>query len=277
LAPPVLLLAFVASASAGTSVRTLASAASAPPGYVIEQSPSLPAPGGTYDSGGQVACPTGKVVWGGGVGIWSAINGDSINTSAAMGTTGWKARVNNEGTSPAQFYVDAICAKKPKLYRHVSHLVDDPAGMQAGGSATCPSGTVLLGGSVTSDGDTISEYLTSAWPSSSRKFTAYQENDTLSDQPFDVLALCAKKPKGYKIVTVSATAPAGPSGAGVSDGPFCPAGTSVLGGGVHVASPQPAVFPFYSTSGDASIAWYPEVFNDLATTVQFTGYAICAA
>jgi hypothetical protein len=277
LAGSVVVLALVASASAAASSGMIvAGAASAPAGYHIESSAMLVAPGSMYDSGGREACPTGTVVWGGGVGFNVYYNDNTLNTSAVSGSTAWQARVNNPDVSsplPSYFGVDAICANKPKLYKYVSNLVDDPAGMQTSGSATCPKGTVLLSGSVLSHGDTTSEYQTSAWPSSSRKFTAYQENSSSSDQPFDVTALCAQKPAGYKIVTATDSAPADSIWEAAAS---CPSGTSVIGGGVHVATPQPQVTPNWSKDA-SSKTWDAVVYNANATTAQITGYAICAA
>lgn len=135
--------------------------ATAPAGYQIVPA-HFSAPPGTFDSDGQAVCPAGPVIWGGGTG--NDFQNGTINTSVFVGRTGWEARVNNNAGSTESFEVDAICAKKPKQYTFASHQVDDPAGAQAHGSATCPTGTVLLSGSAQSDGDTTNVYLLGAWP-----------------------------------------------------------------------------------------------------------------
>jgi hypothetical protein len=271
LAASVLFLAVVVPASSFAGARVPGvTVATAPPGYQVVRTLFM-APPSMFDSGSQVACPAGTVVWGGGV--ENDFVNDTINTSAFLGSTAWQARVNNVDASTEGFTIDAVCANKPQLYKRVSHLVDDPAGAQTNGSATCPTGTVLLSGSVISFGDTTSVYLTSAWPSSSRKFTAYQENSSSTDQPFSVTALCAKKPAGYAIVNTTQST----SGVGFVE-KQCPTGTSVLGGGIRVASPEPAVTLSASSVGDNSTtAWAGVVNNGSTTTAQVTGYSICAS
>jgi len=263
-----------ASVSAAAVVRTPAgSAVTAPSGYVIERA-SFTVSGSPNTAAGQASCPAGKVVWGGGVGWEDFFDNDTLNTSEFAGTSEWFATVNNPDTSTTAFRVDAICAAKPKGYQSVSTLVDDPAGTQTTGSATCPSGTVLLSGSVLSHGDTNSEYLTSEWPSSTRTFTVSQENASTSDVPFGVAVLCAKKPAGYTLVVAHASAPALQAGVPVA---ACPSGTSVIGGGVHVATPQALVNPVASIDNNDHNAWLAYVENGTAATVAVAGYAICAA
>jgi hypothetical protein len=155
-------------------------------------------------------------------------------------------------------------------------MVDDPAGTQRSGSVTCPTGTVLLSGSVLSDGDTTNVYLTSAWPNSVHTFTAVQENGSTSDEPFTVYALCAAKPAGYQIVRVTQTASA--SGGIVEPEPNCGSGRSVIGGGVHVAPPNPSVFISYSSVGaNSTTAWLGVVHNTGTTSVNVTTSTICAS
>jgi hypothetical protein len=247
--------------------------ATAPPGYVIVRS-HFTAPPGMFDSGGQATCPTGTVVWGGGAG--NDFSNGTINTSEFAGTTGWNARVNNNAGDAEGFEVDAICAKKPKLYKFVSHQVDDPAGAQVSGSATCPAGTVLLSGSVLSEGDTSNVYLTSAWPNNTQKFTAVQENKSTSDQPFTVLVLCAAKPAGYQIVRVTQTVSGG-NGI-VEPEPNCSSGKSVIGGGIQIAPRGPTVDMSGSYVGAGSTtAWIGVVQNTGTTSSNVTGSTICAA
>ena len=82
------LLAVAAPASSFASMPR----ASAPAGYQIIRS-QFTAPPGMFDSGGQVACPTGTVIWGGGVG--NDFSNGTINTSEFVGTTGWNARLGH--------------------------------------------------------------------------------------------------------------------------------------------------------------------------------------
>ncbi len=263
-----LAIAWLASVASAQPLR-----ATAPAGYQIVRS-QFSAPPGLFDAGGQAVCPTGTVVWGGGTANDFA-NG-TINTSAFLGSTGWHARVNNNAGSTEGFEVDAICAKKPKLYRFASNQVDDPAGAQAHGSATCPTGTVLLSGSVLSDGDTTNVYLLSASPSGPHSFTATQENASTSDEPFTVYALCAKKPPGYAIVRVTQTA-AGGGGIVVPES-YCASGSSVIGGGIQVVKARPAATMSASLVGaGTTTAWLGVVQNEAAASVKVTASVICAA
>jgi hypothetical protein len=247
--------------------------AAAPAGYHIVQA-HFPAPPGLFDAGGQAVCPTGTVVWGGGTG--NDFQNGTINTSAFVGTTGWHSRVNNDAGSTESFEVDAICAKKPKLYTFVSHQFDDPAGAQAHGSLTCPTGTVLLSGSVLSDGDTTNVYLTSSFPNGPHTYTAFQENASSGDEPFSILALCAARPPGYAIVRVTQTASAG--GGLVVPESYCASGASVIGGGIQIVSPRPAAIMSASLIGAGTTnAWLGVVQNEATVSVKVTAAVICAS
>jgi hypothetical protein len=261
----------------GLAIASVAGAqalrATAPPGYHVVQVQHT-APPGLFDAGGQAACPTGTVVWGGGT--QNDYANSTINTSEFLGTTGWNVRVNNNAGNAQGFEVDAICAKKPSLYKFVSHQFDDPAGVQKTGSATCPTGTVLLSGSVLSEGDTTNVFLTSAWPNGQHKFSAVQWNGSASDEPFFVYALCAKKPPGYAITRVTQTA-AALTGL-VEPETYCPSGSSVIGGGIQVVNPNPAAIMSASLVGAGSTtAWLGLVKNTGTASVKVTASVICAA
>ena len=55
-----------------------------------------------------------------------------------------------------------------------------------------------------------------------------------------------------------------------------PCGTSILGGGVHVTGPRPAV-TLGASLDDQATQWLSEVLNDAPQPVTETTYAICAA
>jgi hypothetical protein len=268
-------LTIAMAAPAFASAHQLAApAATAPAGYKIVRDTQFSAAPGMFDAGGQVSCPTGTVVWGGGVG--NDFQNGTINTSGFVGSVGWHARVNNNAGSTEGFEIDAICAKKPSLYKTVNHQIDDPAGTQKSGSATCPTGTVLLSGSVLSDGDTTNVYLTSAWPNGQHKFTADQENGSSMDEPFTVSAICAKKPAGYSIVKVTQTA--GSGGGIVVPESYCASARSVIGGGILVSTPSPAADISMSLVGSGTTnAWLGVVQNTGTTSVNVTASVICAS
>jgi len=264
--------AAVAGASRAATARHSPAAISAhhPPGYQIIAR-SAGAPPGAFDSGTFATCPAGTVVWGGGVEFSGSADASlTVNTSNPNGSGGWAARVNNTGTTNAQFEVDAICANKPKGYKIVSQMADNPPGTQSHSTATCPSGDTLLGGGTLSTADQVAAILTSAWPRSSAKFTGYMYNGTTSDANFIVYAICGHKPAGYKIVSESG--PIGP-GATLEEGIGCPTGTSALGGGAQALDHVPA-----SGSIDQGPSGWSIALNNTGQSAdQVDGYVICAA
>jgi hypothetical protein len=196
----------------------------------------------------------------------------TVNTSEPD-SAGWFARVNNTGTATAQFAVDAICAKKPTGYALVSQSVDNPANSQSHATATCPAPKVVLGGGTLSTSDQATALLTSAWPASPHKFTAYTYNGTPDDARLSVFAVCGHKPAGYTIASISDSVR---SGGSVLDGIRCPAGTSVLDGGAQTVGHSPLVQIGASIDVGAS-SWNIEMNNTGPSTQQVDGYAICAA
>jgi hypothetical protein len=253
-----------------------ASAATAPPGYQRVISAPIPIPPGSFDSGGQVACPAGTVPWGGGTGFTGGIAsaGENINTSAPTGN-GWEGRFNNSGTRPDDnFRVDAICARKPAGYTTTFTTVDNPAGAQSAAVAVCPAGTRLLSGGTLSTADTVDVQLLSAWPLGKERFKSVMWNGSAADQRLTTFAICGHRPAGYTITSATSSDAGGPGTdlAGVE----CPAGTSILGGGVHVTSPRPAVTLGFSDD-DSGPQWLSEVVNGALEPATATTYAICAA
>lgn len=253
-----------------------ASAATAPPGYQRVISAPIPIPPGLFDSGGQATCPAGTVPWGGGVGFTGGIAsaGEDINTSAPTGT-GWEGRFNNSGTRPDdQFRVDAICARQPAGYTTTFTTVDNPTGSQSAAIATCPAGTRLLSGGSLSTADTVDVRLLSAWPLGGQRFKSVMENNSGIDQRLTTFAVCGHRPAGYTITSQTGSDPAGPD-TSLGSAP-CPAGTSILGGGIHVIGPRPTV-TLGASLDDAANDWLSELLHEDAAPVTATTYAICAA
>ncbi len=253
-----------------------ASAATAPPGYQRVISAPFPIPPGSFDSGGQVACPAGTVPWGGGVGFTGGIAsaGENINTSAPTGN-GWEGRFNNSGTRPADnFRVDVICAKQPAGYTTTFTTVDNPPGTQSAAIAVCPAGTRLLSGGTLSTADTVDVQLLSAWPLGPQRFKSVMWNGSGTDQRLTTFAICGHRPAGYTITSASGTDAGGPDT--LIGGAECPAGTSILGGGIHVIHPRPAV-TLGASLDDPATQWLSEVVNLAPEPVAATTYAICAA
>lgn len=263
---------------AGTAPAAASAAtAAAPPGYQIVSSGPVNAPPSTIvDSGGQVACPSGTVPWGGGVSFIASSNptAGSINTSAPSVSNGWEARVNNTGTATVQFEVVAVCAQKPSGYKIVSHTVVNPATTLTSTAARCPVGKVLLAGGLFSTSGAASVQSPSAWPVSTTKYKAVLWNGSTTSASLTAYALCAFKPAGYALGSDSATAP---SGSLIDAAAPCPSGTSVLGGGVQLASPQAADELFASSPYVGFPQWAVAAYNGTAASQTETNYAICGA
>ncbi|MGD0684918.1 MAG: hypothetical protein ABSA03_07335 [Streptosporangiaceae bacterium] len=266
--------ATVASPAAAAQHSLAATSAHHPPGYQIISSGLIGAVPGAFNSGAFATCPAGTVVWGGGVAFSGSADASlTVSTSNPNGSGGWAARVNNTGTTTAQFEVAAICASKPKGYQIVSQMADNPPGTQSHATAACPSPDVLLGGGTLSTADQVGAILTSAWPRSSAKFTGYLYNGTTSDANFIVYAICGHKPAGYKIASISGSV--GPSGT-LEDGIACPAGTSTLDGGAQSPDHVPAV-QVSGSIDQGSSGWTIALNNTGQSAEQADGYVICAA
>ena len=253
-----------------------ASAATAPPGYQRVRSAPIPVPPGMFDSGGQVTCPMGTVPWGGGIGFTGGIAGlgDNINTSAPTGN-GWRGRYNNSSTrTDDNFVVDAICAKKPLGYTTTFTTVDNPTGTKSAAIAVCPGGTRLLSGGTLSTADTVDVQLLSAWPLGPARFKSVMWNGSATDQQLTTFAICGHKPAGYTITSATGSDTGGPDT--LAGGAQCPAGTSILGGGIRVTSPRPTV-TLGASLDEPETQWLSEVVNAAPDPATATIYAICAA
>ena len=251
-------------------------AASAPPGYQRLRTPVIPAPHGAFDTGGQISCPAGKVIWGGGVSFFQGFEaaGQSINTSAPNGTTGWKARYNNDTNRDIVIVVDAICANKPQNYSIQFATVDNPAHTQSNATAICPSNAVLLSGGVFSTSDRASVFLLQAFPLTQRKYRAVMWNGSDQAERLTTFAICGHRPAKYVITTQTGSDTGGPNSV-LFGGSQCPSGTHVIGGGVKILGPNPLVVPD-SLLDEPDMQWQAGVFNSTPNPVTATWSAICA-
>jgi hypothetical protein len=274
-----ILTAVIGAGLVPTAAATNAFAAStptAPPGYQRVRSAPIPIPPGMFDSGGQVACPAGTVPWGGGIGFTGGIPsaGENINTSAPTGN-GWRGRYNNGSTQTSDnFAIDAICARQPAGYTTTFATVDNPAGAQSAAIAVCPAGTRLFSGGTLSTADTVDVQLLSAWPLGPQRFKSVMFNGSATGQQLTTFATCGHKPAGYTITSATGTDNGGP--VDQTGGAQCPAGTAIIGGGIHVHSPRPAVTLGLSLDEPAG-QWLSEVVNLAPEPATVTIYAICAA
>jgi len=81
-------------------------------------------------------------------------------------------------------------------------------------------------------------------------------------------------PTSYTITSATGSDTGGPDT--LVGGAQCPAGTSILGGGIHVTGPRPAV-TLGASLDEPSTQWLSEVVNLAPEPATVTIYAICAA
>ena len=117
-----------------------------PAGYLIVNASFSAATG--VQTRGTVACPkkgsVARLPLGGGAQITSSSLDANINSSIPNGNT-WIVDVNNNSGVTTTVVVYAVCAVPGKKYQVVTISVTNTAGQQNSVTATCPSGTKVLG------------------------------------------------------------------------------------------------------------------------------------
>jgi hypothetical protein len=132
----------------------------------------------------------------------------------------------------------------------------------------------LFSGGTLSTADTTDVQLLSAWPLGPARFKSVMWNGSATYQQLTTFAICGHRPAGYAITSATGSDTGGPDT--LTGGAQCPAGTSILGGGIHVISPRPAV-TLGASLDEPSTQWLSEVVNSATEPATATIYAICAA
>jgi hypothetical protein len=241
-----------------------------PKNYAIVNSGTLSAPNG-FQTHGTKACPTGTVVWGGGVWISSGALGADVNSSYPT-NNGWVADVNNAGGSDTTFVVYAICAKRPQLYLIQSASFSSLAGHQASGTVPCPGTSKVLGGGGYSDLGLTSVNINSTFPPNKRSWRVDMNNASASNGTFIVFTVCGKTAGRTNIVGSAVSNPAGQQ---THTFTLCPAPQVPSGGGELSSSNNTAV----NLNGSAPVGngngWESWENNASALTANTTTYVIC--
>jgi hypothetical protein len=189
----------VASSTETPSVRP--AGLSPPAGYVVEEE-GYSAPNAEQTQG-SVACPTGTVPWGGGAFISSTSLAANLNSSFPFGTD-WAAKVNNASGSAVGFSVYAVCADQPADYTvQNSGSVPNLAGSQTFDQVSCPKKTVALGGGTYSSSSATSVNINGTYPDVTGKtyyWNVNMNNASGSTNEVQAIAVCGKKPKGFRLV-----------------------------------------------------------------------------
>lgn len=111
------------------------------------------------------------------------------------------------------------------------------AGHTGGTNVFCPTGTVVYsGGAINSSADLGFNMRESRPQEFGTGWEARFTNISTSDETFDVYAICATKPKGYKLISSFGTVSVGAQGGKTTK---CPGKLRVLGGGggMEIVSP----------------------------------------
>ena len=134
----------------------------------------------------------------------------------------------------------------------------------------CPMGTVALGGGA----GAVSAYgLAGAYPETGGAgWVGVINNPGIDSLNFNIWALCAKKPAGYKIVRAAGVVVAAGSTRG--NAAFCPTGTEVLGGGASIDSTS-ATVALNSSYPSNQTTWGISVANASASGVTEHAWAVC--
>lgn len=247
----------------------------APSGWTIVLSHFGASPGETI---GVAVCPTGTVVWGGGVEDNQAALGEgTVHSSYPSGSgDGWEAVINNDIGGEWLFGVYAVCAAKPKHYSIQTACGFSPSAGQDDLSASCPLSRrgkpfKALGGGGDGLTQDLSQNINSSYPSSGA-WNVHMNNPAQVGASFAAFVVCGAV-KGYKLV--HGTAVTNPVGARTTANALCPTGTTTVGGGGSSASTSTAVntnstLPYTDGSG-----WTVLEDNSSTSDTQITPYAVC--
>jgi hypothetical protein len=127
-----------------------------------------------------------------------------------------------------------VAAAAPAGYTVVSGVakVAKP-GRAVSAYATCPAGTVPVGGGAGNPSASLSVGMSSTFPSGG-KWVTKVANDSVTNVAVTPWAICIAPPKGLRIVRATAT---DPPGIQLGAAAVCPPGKVILGGGVKAATP----------------------------------------
>src|SRR5260221_8250026 len=120
------------------------------------------------------------------------------------------------GLASAQAFASPAAAVKISGYKVVEKTVSLPAGGFVRNTALCPAGEVGLGGGSAVVGAGTGNFGTEVQESSPGTFSgatslwlAAVSNHSSTNRTLGIFAVCANKPKGYKVVEKTVSLPAG--------------------------------------------------------------------
>jgi hypothetical protein len=215
------------------------------------------------------------------VGMLAATDGAA---QAASGTHATVARIGTRVTASKHIgafpAVAGITTGSLQSYSVQSADSTVASGTQWGVTVTCPTGTVVVGGGVYMNGSDLSDNINTSSPVGTNAWQGFVNNSSGVSSNFTVYAVCAKAPRGYRIVHSALVD--NPTGTQTSDiMATCPAGSKVLGGGGVLNSFDPNValnssFPVKSKAGTVTkYSWRIDANNASGGDSGATSFAIC--
>ncbi|GAA2328881.1 hypothetical protein [Dactylosporangium salmoneum] len=244
-------------------------------------------------------CAAGQQVTGGGAAVVGEGTGDfntRIEGSEARAhfdyTTGtvaglWATTIRNTDGVAHQIGLFSVCVNSIAGYQVASKDVTVAAGGFLRDIATCPVGTVALGGGATDSPYSsnqpaaadriVQESAPGATGGQSLWLTALRNNDTVA-HAIRLFAVCSNAPAGYQVVHKDVTVAAGGF---VRDTARCPVGSVVLSGGAAVVGSGSADFKTRiqeSAPGtaDSQSVWMTALRNTDSVAHTTSLYAVCA-
>jgi hypothetical protein len=178
---------------AATTFNVYAVCAKQPKGYEQLSGSIDINPAGDQDSETQ-NCPTGDVIFGGGVFDDDPLFSVGMTSSYPSTSASWTATVSNFSGQDSSFFAIAVCAKRPKHYAIPSTSASDPAGVQKGIIQNCATPAVALGGGNQSSNTTnlrIEIKATQPFPASGAGWKSGENNDTSAGTTLTSYAICA--------------------------------------------------------------------------------------
>jgi hypothetical protein len=225
----------------GSAVITGGTAyAASPAGYTIQHA-VFTAANGVQSSGQSPSCPPGTVPWSGGAKVGIPKTAPHLGTrlaSLTIGSSTAVVRVNNTSGASVKVTVYVVCADAPPNYQVVTSNVQNAPANSAGSAvaASCPAGTVVLGGGgyafSTDTGvnlNGIEPLTTTVGGQTIYNFAAHVNNTSASDTTFFAEAICGTQPSGYLMKIKSAPNPMNTQTTVTAS---CPLTAAIVGGGV---------------------------------------------
>jgi hypothetical protein len=151
------------------------------------------------------------------------------------------------------------------------------------GEAKCPKGTVVLSGGAYIASSSVMTGINTSLPISSQAWQVAANNFSGAATTFNVYAVCADHPKGYKqLFSKEVSNPAGDQDSATAN---CPAGDVVLGGGVEdgslVSIDMTSSYPGTRTSWTAAVSNFSTAGDNLSAVAlcasSFPHYAIASS